>query len=264
MPLEPLPCGCPAARQTMRRAGAYVLRRGTYLPSCRLGAHAHSEDRIILTLRGHLDSHDGRRQLPLHARRALYRPAGQPHHDRCLDEAVCLAILLPDGAPVRLDPFAIVDAELPAIAARLSNEIDATDGAADLVLEGLTAHLVGKLQMDSCGDTERAPRWLFQVKDRIHDEYARPPSLTELAAMVDRDPSYVATTFRRVYGRTLGEYARELRIWHARPIVEDPSVPLVEIAPRAGFSDQSHFSRLFRRRFGVSPGEYRRRLRRSR
>jgi AraC-like DNA-binding protein len=247
MTSEPLLCGCPAALQTARRAGAYVLRRGTYLPSCRLGPHAHPEDRVILTVG---------------ARQALYRPAGLEHHDRFARETVCLAILMPDDRTAPTEPFAVVDADLNAIAGRLAVEIDATDRASELVIEGLSAQVIGRLRTDRWAP-ESAPRWILRVRDWIHDEYAHPPSLQALAAAVDRDPSYVATTFRCTFGRTIGDYARELRMWQARQLVEDLAVPLIDIAPRAGFSDQSHLSRWFRRYFGIAPGEYRKRARAS-
>jgi len=41
-------------------------------------------------------------------------------------------------------------------------------------------------------------------------------------------------------------------------LVCESDVPLVEVAWRVGFEDQSHFTRMFRRVGGVTPGRLRR------
>jgi AraC-like DNA-binding protein len=94
----------------------------------------------------------------------------------------------------------------------------------------------------------------------VEAEYASPPSLAELGRMVDRDAAYVATTFKRVYGNSVGNYLRQQRLWQPRRCMDaEPDCTLSEVAQRCGFADQSHFTRHFRRLFTVTPSEYRRR-----
>ncbi|NBP94583.1 MAG: AraC family transcriptional regulator [Gammaproteobacteria bacterium] len=40
---------------------------------------------------------------------------------------------------------------------------------------------------------------------------------------------------------------------HARRLLQQTELPLIEIAIACGFQSQSHFSRLYRKQFGVSP-----------
>jgi AraC family transcriptional regulator len=152
----------------------------------------------------------------------------------------------------------VSDEELPSITSRLSAELEATDASAELVIEGLSAQIAGRL-LSSCERRLPSLKWLRQVRDRLEDEYAHPPTLAAIAMRVDRATSYVANAFKQTYGKSIGEYVRDVRIWRTRKLVEDRSISLADLAHHAGFADQSHFARLFKRRFGVTPGEYRRR-----
>jgi AraC family transcriptional regulator len=258
VPAERLPCGCPQAGYARRVAGAYAVSRCRYLPSCALGTHAHGEDRIVLTLLGAFDSKYAQRTFALDAWSAIYRPAEIEHRDTYPDASVCLAIHVPAGERRHSDTFAVSDEELPSITRRLSAELDATDASAELVIEGLSAQIAGRL-LSSCERSLPSRKWLRQVRDRLEDEYAHPPTLAAIALRVDRATSYVANAFKRTYGKSIGEYVRDVRIWRTRKLVEDRSISLADVAQHAGFADQSHFARLFKRHFRVTPGEYRRR-----
>jgi AraC family transcriptional regulator len=262
---EHLACGCPVHRAARREAGPYSLRRSWYLASCNLGRHSHPEARIILTVSGRFETRHGSRSVAASPAQAVYRPALDVHTDRYDDAASCIAVLLPastgHGSDLGDAPYAAADETFPELALELSREIDCTDTASALVSEALCEELLLCFTRARYVHETHCPRWLHSVREWIEDEYAAPPSLSRISQVVNRDSRYVATAFRRRYGKTIGEYVRELRIWHARKLVVDPDVPLAEVAQAYGFSDQSHFSRLFRRRFSLTPGEYRRRAR---
>jgi AraC family transcriptional regulator len=156
-------------------------------------------------------------------------------------------------------PFAAADETFPGFARELSREIDYSDSVSQLVLEALCEELRLRLMRSEREREGSCPRWLRSVREWIEDEYAAPPSLSAISRVVNRDGGYVSAAFRRHFGTTIGQYVRDVRLWHARTLVADPGIPLVEVAQIHGFSDQSHFSRLFRRRFSLTPGEYRRR-----
>jgi AraC-like DNA-binding protein len=53
-------------------------------------------------------------------------------------------------------------------------------------------------------------------------------------------------------------YLNDLRVGEAKNLLRETDLPLIEIASRVGFEDQSYFSRVFRNVVGISPGRYRR------
>jgi AraC family transcriptional regulator len=256
--LDCLPCGCPMREYGSRKAGGYALTRCTYVPRCRLGTHAHADDRIVLTLAGEFRSSYSHRSYELGRFRAIFRPAGIHHRDAYDRETVCISIRLPGGESRGSDTYDFFDDDLAGAAGSLSAEMDATDATSSLVIECLSAEIAARVR--SAGKAWGARcGWIRRIRERLEDEYADPPSLQTIAADVGRDESHVATTYKKAFGRSIGEHVRELRLWRVRRLVEDASVSLVEVAQIAGFSDQSHFGRLFKKRFSMTPGEYRRR-----
>lgn len=255
-----LVCGCPRAGCVTRKAGGYVVNRCTYLPTCTLGTHAHQEDRVVLTASGQFGSTYGSRAFRLDAFRAIYRPAHLEHLDCYPRETACITIRLSPSDPSPASAFDFADDDLPSAARRLWAELDAGDSASELAIESLGGEIIARVTSGASGK-EAHPQWVHSVRDRIEDEYDDPPTLRAIARDVERNVCHVAATFRRIYGKSVGQYVRDVRIWRTRALLEDASIPLAEVAARGGFADQSHFARLFKRRFSMTPADYRRRTR---
>jgi AraC-like DNA-binding protein len=195
---------------------------------------------------------------------ALFRPAGEEHEDLYHKATASLSLLFPaeSAAASFRTPFMMRDPGFASLAAVLRREIATTDTASPLLMEGLALLTVSKVLHCRPLQGRGVPRWIGTVRDRVEAEYAKPPTLANLGRMVHRDAAYVAATFKRVYGNSVGVYVRYLRLWQARRYIDaDPECPLSDVAQRCGFADQSHFNRHFRRLFAVTPGEYRERYR---
>lgn len=258
-----LPCGCPAQYSGHLSVAGFQVRFSRYLPSCTAGLHCHDEARIILPLCGAFTSDYGRRTIAIAADGALYRPRGQDHVDRYPMLTDCLSLLLPNDASFRVldEPVVGQHTGLARAARALKAEATGGDAASTLVSEGL-AVLIATIVLGRAPLSEGRPQWIGTVREQLDAAGDTLPSLTELARGVEKDPAYVAATFQRVYGVTVGGYARRLKLWQARDRLDaSPECSLSEIAQDCGFSDQSHFTRQFRYLFGMPPGAYRARQR---
>jgi AraC family transcriptional regulator len=144
---------------------------------------------------------------------------------------------------------------------RLAAELQAGDPSWPLAAEGLVLELIAATERGVRGSLDRRRgSWIHDVRDAVHDRVPQQPSLTELAEAVGVHPVHLSRCFRREFGVSIAEYARNARLeWAAGALASDRS--LVEVALGAGFADQSHFTRAFRRHTGVTPGRYRRLLR---
>ena len=253
-----LPCGCPQHAHEDRDAGAYRLRRSLTLPRCSQGRHHHPETRIILSLAGRFETSHGRQRLQVDGDGAVYRPAGDEHLDSYHEPVESLALLLPADAPAG-EPYLLRDPALAGLARSLKAEWQMQDKASGLVLEGLVT-LAASIVLHRRPVLSRGkPHWIGQVRQQLDASYGVTPTLAALARSVDREAAYVAATFKRVYGSSVGAYLRELRLWQARERMARDEASLADIALDCGYADQSHFTRQFRRRFCITPAEYRRR-----
>jgi AraC family transcriptional regulator len=126
-----------------------------------------------------------------------------------------------------------------------------------LIVQGLALELAAWASRTRREPFDALPRWLVRLRDELHDAPGETPTLDDIGRRTGRHPVYVARAFRRHFGRSLGEYARDLRVAHAARLLTRTRDPLVEVAFECGFSDQAHFARWVKRRIGVTPGQIR-------
>jgi AraC family transcriptional regulator len=131
------------------------------------------------------------------------------------------------------------------------------DAASGIAFEGLALVLLAETIREASREST-APRWLRSVRDRLQDEYVSVPPLREIAVEVGVHPTYLAASFQKHFGVSVGEFVRLRRIEQARGMLSHTEQPLSEVALLLGFSDQSHFCRTFKKQTGLSPLEYRR------
>lgn len=251
-----------------------------------MGRHAHEEWRFCLAVGGtYTDSwRRGQRtrtpgQLSLH-------PAGEVHTSVFHEPTICFHIeltgvwrerLLGD-AGIAPEPQEFLGGRVPLIAEQIARESRHRDACSPLVLEGLACELIGWAARasrsaagsasvaasasvsDSMPSTTRGgPAWIDELRDLLHDRFAEPIALRELAATVGVHPVHLARAFKRQFGCTIGEYVRRLRVeFVSRQLrVVGPATSLADLAAQAGFADQSHLTRVFKRLMGATPRDYR-------
>ncbi len=99
---------------------------------------------------------------------------------------------------------------------------------------------------------------ITQAIDYIESNYAEDISLDELASYVHRTPEYLCKIFKQYTGSTPVNYINGIRLIHAmNMLVEEPSLPINQVALKCGFRSPSYFGRVFSKRYQMSPNEYR-------
>lgn len=243
----------------------------------RLPLHSHELPYFGFVLDGDYMERFDRRQRVCSRQSLIYHPAGERHEQyfetggvrlfrieigsRYCSELTRSNLLLEYPANVR-------NCEVQTIFRRLYREFEIEDDASSLIKEGLILELIGNLArlskpFERRGGTGRPPRWLKQIFDLIDARFAEPLSLGALAREADVHPVTLAREFRRYYNRTFGDVVRQKRVELACGEIVKGELPLVEIAVRAGFYDQSHFTKIFKRFAGMTPKEYQSRHRKN-
>lgn len=114
------------------------------------------------------------------------------------------------------------------------------------------------------GELASLPPWtgqdgedaLERLKARLEAAPDQPLSLADMARMAGLDEFLLIRRFRRRYGLTPHRFLVQNRLRLARRELAG-SLPLTQVALRAGFYDQSHFNREFRGAAALSPKQYR-------
>jgi AraC family transcriptional regulator len=88
-------------------------------------------------------------------------------------------------------------------------------------------------------------------------------SLTTLATVAQLSPTHFAHVFKAATGLPPHQYVVQSRLAHAKRLLADTDLPLIEIGPQVGCMDQSHFTALFRTHVAMTPKAYRNAARRA-
>ena len=102
----------------------------------------------------------------------------------------------------------------------------------------------------------KIPPWANRLWEIINDRWNETVSLAELSASLSIHPVTISKNFPRIFGCTLGEYARKVKIEKAISLIGQSRGSLADIAYECGFADQSHFIRAFKSATGFLPGEF--------
>ena len=251
--------------ETLRRTRSdrFTVSEVRFPGGFQIPEHSHERPIVNFVLAGGYTEYWGGQRRECSPAETLFHPAGLVHAERFSRVgARCLAIEF-DPHGLGLDP----EAALPAgtavfppgrwgwISARLLRELRSADELSALVVEGLLLVLLsGVARRLRTGST---PEFVGRAHELLHDRFAEPLRIADVALEVGVHPSSLARAFQRHYHYTPGELVRTLRIELASRLLARPDLTLASVAREAGFSDQSHFSRTFKRATGMTPGAFR-------
>ena len=136
--------------------------------------------------------------------------------------------------------------------------------AADVVLSELEQAMITSFLSASNHDCRErlarkpsavAPRQVRRAEEYMEANWNQPVSIEELAAEAGCSVRSLFRTFRQSRGYTPLEFARRLRLRHARRMLETPdgAITVTSVAFACGFSDLGRFSKDFTQAFGELP-----------
>lgn len=110
-------------------------------------------------------------------------------------------------------------------------------------------------------DAPRPRSRLGALLSRVEADPGGPWTAESMARCAGLSTSRLHALFREERDTTPREWLLRLRLARVCEWLDAGSLPIAEIALRAGFSDQSALTRAMRRSLGTTPGEFRRRQR---
>lgn len=100
--------------------------------------------------------------------------------------------------------------------------------------------------------------WQFRrVIDYMQGHIKEDMTLSALAGLTGLSRAHFFRAFRQTSGRSPGQFLAEMRIQHAKMLLETTALRVDEVANALGFTHARHFSSAFTKRVGVSPRLFR-------
>ncbi len=91
----------------------------------------------------------------------------------------------------------------------------------------------------------------------VSSQFQRPPSISILSKRVGLNRNKLCFGFKDVYGVSIFDYCRELRLQRGMALLQGSAIGVTEVALEVGYEHAPAFSTAFKRRFGCSPKEFR-------
>ncbi|MHA6485024.1 response regulator transcription factor [Paenibacillus sp. strain BS8-2] len=181
--------------------------------------------------------------------------------------------------------YLMVSVVLQTLARKLSRmdtgqQTTAPDHGCESVIAGLASD-VSQSNADPSGlDAEARPSAVREMADRflqlfeqwqersngqavrkameyIGEHYREACSLSEVAAHVHFNPTYLSTLFKRETGERFVNYVSKVRMEQARLLLNNTDMKIAEIANLVGFDDPNYFTASFSKMHAMSPNQYR-------
>lgn len=249
-----------------REVGGVVLSEATYSAGLWVPKHDHEHPFFSFCTKGEAGSFRNNEERKC---KLIYHPGGETHQEHQRRQAgrsfyvelgPALQARFKDfGPPVENLYFSRGISNL--LAARLYREFHERDHSSNIAIEGLILQILAEADRYRTRARRSTSRWLLKAQEIVHDEFANGLSLSEIASRVSVHPVYLAAEFRRVYGCTIGDYIRRLKVEKACDQLRISESSLADIAAELGFSHQAHFSRIFKSYIGITPSQYRKQSR---
>ena len=255
--------GYSGEKEAYRDLAGMRLIESRYHNPVAMETHYHRLPFIHLVLRGTVREASALPSDEFGAAEAVFHPAGSLHATAWQRGGAGFAIEFGEQVDGELSerlpsrPVALPVGFTSGLMLTLRREAYRADDCAPLAAQCYAAEILTEVERRPGNGREiQVPQWLRQARDIVCDAGASPPSLTQIAAMVQIHPVHLSRSFRLHYKETLGDCLRRRRIMRACQQIVCQEKSLTQIAQDAGFADQAHFSRTFRHYIGMTPSEY--------
>lgn len=104
------------------------------------------------------------------------------------------------------------------------------------------------------GVNKRDADLINELKDYLSATFLDDHSMVSLSQHFGTNTNKLMSLFKKIFGKSIFEYLGELRMEHARVLLEE-SLMVTEVARAVGYKNPNHFSAAFKKHYGISPSE---------
>lgn len=95
-----------------------------------------------------------------------------------------------------------------------------------------------------------------KIQEWLGQSYTQDITSERLETEFQGNFDYMNRIFKKVMGQTIFQYLTQVRIWHAKRLIEQTTMHTGVIGEKVGYPDEYYFSKVFKKHVGMSPREY--------
>ena len=126
-------------------------------------------------------------------------------------------------------------------------------------LELITLRLDNSLSLPPVTTTpvDNLVKKLYQVQHMISSDLSTQYSIQQISRQIGLNDFVLKKEFKSLFGKTIFEYASELRMNKAKQLLHHSKKPIYEISELVGYKNSTHFTAAFKKIEGLTPKTYR-------
>ena len=97
----------------------------------------------------------------------------------------------------------------------------------------------------------------IRIQKYINQHYASPITIDSISNVLLCSKSTLSSAFRNTFHKTMMEYLTEVRLTHAKELLDNPALSIKSISSACGFTDQNYFTKVFQKHYHMTPSDYR-------
>jgi len=129
-------------------------------------------------------------------------------------------------------------------------------GSLDDILQWLNSFCEKMCTLLTDRKEKRSDKFVYMAKRYIHEHYKEKMTLSDIADYLKISSGYLSTSFSSYMNRTVSDYIAEVKIEHAKELIDSGQYLIYEIANQLGFDNAYYFSKVFKKVTGMSPKNY--------
>ncbi|MCP4314281.1 MAG: AraC family transcriptional regulator [Bacteroidetes bacterium] len=132
---------------------------------------------------------------------------------------------------------------------------------AEFVLSGgvnfLIGHILTQLKRQALQITSQTDEIIMAAKSLLERDFDKRVSLENIASELNISYVWFRTYFKKHTGFSPYDYLLNIRINHARLLLQNSGLSVKEISQSSGFESQQQFSKTFKKKTGLTPLQFR-------
>ena len=102
----------------------------------------------------------------------------------------------------------------------------------------------------------RSDKLVYLTRQYVDAHYAEKLTLSDIAEHLKISSGHLSTTFSRFMDMTVSDYIAQVKIEHAKQLIDSHQYLIYEVADMLGFENAYYFSKVFKKNCQMFPSEY--------